>query len=627
MSSEGAIYRVIANERRKLDRMEQAARGRLARVYLDSLDQLNFLMDDVSARIEERRRQGLPITPGWLYQQARYRQMIEQAREAGRALALQTGQQALELSAGAAQMGVEQAQTLLGMTAADPNVPAAFVHFSGINEEAVQAITAELSPGSPLLEILAEFPNEAAKSLRETLTRGMALGLGVDAMRRQIKGANARQLVRANTIIRTEIHRAHREATRATFQANAAHLNGWIWMADLSPRTCPVCWSMHGTKHPLTEAMASHPCCRCTLLPLTKSFAELGIGIDPTLETRVEVEPGADVFARLPLREKIAILGPGGYDLYRQGAPLADFVRVTKSAKWGVTRSVQSNRAIAQKRGIAPISKPLRTPTLPPAGVVPIAGGAKGSPQPDQLHRDLIGLPAIDQVGQSLPILSKDRRDHSENNWAQISPGPLISVVGHRVNEKDLLHDAVLMYTETNMGRPWYRTIRDALNSISSKSHTSDHISADLGWALQRAIHFSDPLPMRLYRGMSSETKDPIDLGQVGDVIDYRGSASFSADPRIAWGFARGSTPGTYSQMSHLPNHETMVVVEPGALGIKIDALSNWNQAEVITSGQFEIVSVDRTYGTRINGLDFETTTYTIRQRFVWEPPDQPPYP
>lgn len=391
MNRAARINRAIANERARLDRMERAASVRLANSYNSALDVLIPMLNDVTLRINDRRAAGLPVTPGWLYQQARYRQMIEQAKEESRKLALVSGQKAIEVSSDAALAGSKQAIELLGMTAQDPNQPGILGVFSGINDNALRAITAQLSPGSPLNTILSEFPGDAEKGLRKMLVTGMALGLGADEMRRNLKKVMGTNLVRANTIIRTEIHRAHRESTRATFQANSGHLNGWIWMADLSARTCAACWAMHGTKHSLEESMGTHPNCRCTMMPWTKSFAELGINVDPALETRVEVPSGSFVFANLSLRDKIAILGPEGYDAYRQGAKLTDFVRVTKSDDWGITRSVRSNAEIRAQHGF---TKPSTPPSVPPAT------GAKASPD----SAPVVIVPATPgQIGQLIP--------------------------------------------------------------------------------------------------------------------------------------------------------------------------------------------------------------------------------
>jgi SPP1 gp7 family putative phage head morphogenesis protein len=384
------INRAIAHERARLDRMERAASVRLANSYNSALEVLLPMLDDVTARINDRRAAGLPVTPGWLYQQARYRQMIDQAKEQSRKLALATGQNAIDVSSSAALAGTDQAIQLLGLSGHDPNTPGIVGVFTGINEEALQAITAELGPGSPLVSILSEFPGDAEKDLRKMLVTGMAIGLGSDEMRRHLRTVMGRNLVRANTIIRTEIHRAHRESTRAAFKANSGHLNGWIWMADLSARTCAACWAMHGTKHSLDESMGTHPNCRCTMMPWTKSFAELGINVDPSLETRVEVPTGSDVFSNLSLRDKIAILGPEGYDAYRQGAQLTDFVRVTKSDDWGITRSVRSAAAIRAQHGLTKIMPSQNVPpgsgqTGPgPTPVVPASPGSAGTPIPAQ---------------------------------------------------------------------------------------------------------------------------------------------------------------------------------------------------------------------------------------------------
>ena len=139
-------------------------------------------------------------------------------------------------------------------------------------------------------------------------------------------------MVRALTISRTEVMRAHREGALATYRANSAYIDGWIWVAGLGIRTCASCWAQHGSEHPLDEPMASHPRCRCVAVPKTRSWSSLGItGMDEP-----EVTPGPVLFGRLSEERQLEVLGPSKLEAYRRGdVALEDFVARRDDPRWG----------------------------------------------------------------------------------------------------------------------------------------------------------------------------------------------------------------------------------------------------------------------------------------------------
>lgn len=108
---------------------------------------------------------------------------------------------------------------------------------------------------------------------------------------------------------------------------------------------CAMCVAMHGTIHKLDERFASHPNCRCTPVPLTRSWDELGFpGVS---ETVPEMERGTDAFVGWPESAQREVLGPAAFSAYRAGAVrLSDFVGEHTDPRWGAGRHTRSLRSI-----------------------------------------------------------------------------------------------------------------------------------------------------------------------------------------------------------------------------------------------------------------------------------------
>jgi len=105
-------------------------------------------------------------------------------------------------------------------------------------------------------------------------------------------------------------------------------LEDWQWLAHLGKRTCPACWSKHGTRHPLTEpGPMGHQQCRCSRAPVTKTWRELGFDID---EPPSAVRDGRQEFNKLPRSEQLQIMGPTRLQGLEQGRILWDELAVKR---------------------------------------------------------------------------------------------------------------------------------------------------------------------------------------------------------------------------------------------------------------------------------------------------------
>lgn len=212
--------------------------------------------------------------------------------------------------------------------------------FNRLPTEALSDLISFLHDGSPLSSLLGELAGSASQAVADGLVTGLALGWNPRRIAASIRQALGNDLVRALRLARTETLRAYRESTRRNYQANSNVLHGWIWMSARNERTCAMCWAMHGTKHGLDEMLDDHPNGRCTMLPWTKSWAELGYEGIPD---NPELEPGSALFEKLNPEKQRSILGPAKYAAWRDGRfTFSQIVGRRDDARWGSMRFERS---------------------------------------------------------------------------------------------------------------------------------------------------------------------------------------------------------------------------------------------------------------------------------------------
>lgn len=323
--------RLAASEKRALTRM--------ARAYLIAAGRLEPLWRDAYLALQYAKAQGFDDTylSGFIWREQRMAKMLadmgaifeQVGAKAG--IALTSGQQEAITLAGqsfAASMAAASATSVgevMGVLGAS---------FPRAQFERMVGNLTDFSP----VNVLAHRYGETGPSvIRQALLEGVANGDSPRNVGRRINKALGRHYGDATVLTRTEMLRVYRETARGTYQANAKYVQGWIWNSALDKRTCPVCYAMHGTKHPLGEPMATHPVCRCSMIPWLRP--------SPLIKALPggEGQLGTDAFAALDEETKRAILGPSAYKAYSQGLiKLPDLVGTRFSPTWGMGRYQRS---------------------------------------------------------------------------------------------------------------------------------------------------------------------------------------------------------------------------------------------------------------------------------------------
>lgn len=165
--------------------------------------------------------------------------------------------------------------------------------------------------------------DDATEAMKRELIRGVGLGSHprqvADRMLSGVEARFAGGLTRALNIARTELLDAHRSGAAAVMFANADVLQGWTWVASLDARTCPSCWSNHGTVHDIAEpGPIDHQQGRCARVPTTRSWKDLGF---PDIkEPASALLDAQSTFAALPKADQLKIMGPVRLKALNSGA-------------------------------------------------------------------------------------------------------------------------------------------------------------------------------------------------------------------------------------------------------------------------------------------------------------------
>ena len=216
------------------------------------------------------------------------------------------------------------------------------IAWNGLPEHALQAFVGFASDGSPLAHVFDQVGKEAAEVIRQRIADGIAQGENPRTVARSLQGVMGASYARMETICRTEMLRAHREAARQTYADNADVVTGYQRLCAGDSRVCAACWALHGTVYETDEIMPTHANCRCVMSPITPSWGDmLGPGYEDLPDTRPDVPTNDELFSRMSEEQQEEALGPGRYALWKDGkVSLSDMAVVSNDATWGPTARV-----------------------------------------------------------------------------------------------------------------------------------------------------------------------------------------------------------------------------------------------------------------------------------------------
>lgn len=355
------IYDAVQDFQGRLLREERRSAAQMVRVYAESWKRIKTRLAGLQKEYERAQAQGQDVGLSWLYQQQRLSSMQaliakELARFAKYAEGSVNAQQARVITE-----SLQFSRDMIILSLGEEYDGQGRFAVRALHKGAIEALIGATQKGSALDRLFRRIREDGARAAEDALTQGMVLGYNPRKIAPLVRDALGVQLNRALTISRTEVMRAYRVAAAENYNANADVVKGWRWQAALTGNTCPVCISLHGSEHPLTEPMSSHPNCRCTSTAITRSWEELGAefgfdfsaaeksgpsfaevadkyGITPEQRQTYASRKGSgeSFFRSLKADEQRAILGPAKWLAWKEGAFAFDALsRKTYSATWG----------------------------------------------------------------------------------------------------------------------------------------------------------------------------------------------------------------------------------------------------------------------------------------------------
>lgn len=177
----------------------------------------------------------------------------------------------------------------------------------------------------------------------------------------------------ATTLVRTSVQTVSNAVLEQTYADNQDVLKGRQWIATLDPRTCVECAGWDGAAwdfddEPLPSSKVQkpfpgppplHPNCRCTIIPITKSWNELineahgeeaGVDADEATDRMDGTDGTTEEQAANPLPTQELDLGEGGADTVQSAADATDTVDVHPGDLIG-TNSLLDRQAVQDAIG------------------------------------------------------------------------------------------------------------------------------------------------------------------------------------------------------------------------------------------------------------------------------------
>lgn len=337
--------------RRRLIKREEEVGSLLVQRYGATYSILREQLDLLTRELIDLINAGEELTLNQVYRRTRLTVLLETVESEIEKFGQFAEEQVSAAQLSAIQLGREAAEALI-LTALGPvpeglAIPVNFLRFNPAN---VERFLARASNGSPLRELFTTLAPNAREEIEQTFVNGIVQGLNPREIGRTLRDEFEIPLARANTISRTEVLNTYRDVNHQYYNDNDDIVTGWRWQCAFQVRTCAMCLAMDGKVFKVKTLFGTHPNCRCVLVPVTKSWEELGFkGIKDT--RTFPKKHGREWFSEQPEDVQRRILGREKLKLYKEGKlTLDDVIGFRNDPAWGPNRWERSLKQIRAKK-------------------------------------------------------------------------------------------------------------------------------------------------------------------------------------------------------------------------------------------------------------------------------------
>jgi SPP1 gp7 family putative phage head morphogenesis protein len=202
------------------------------------------------------------------------------------------------------------------------------------------AVTARPFEGRLLREHFDRLPALIQRELKRNVRIGLAAGDSIDRLVRSMRTA-LRSIRRHQVaaLVRTSVSHVAQHARREMYRSNSGVIEGYVWLATLDFRICPLCIIRDGKRYdlnfqPLGHSVpwgagpgALHFNDRCTFMVVLKSWRSLGVrakDLPPAARRALDGMVPGEISApewlkRQPLEELAKIFGRERARLFKEG--------------------------------------------------------------------------------------------------------------------------------------------------------------------------------------------------------------------------------------------------------------------------------------------------------------------
>lgn len=320
------IFDVVREQREAIDRGETEMLRQLVRDWMPAYRLLDKRIRELTDLIESKRADGELVSWSYIHAQERYKIMMAEAKRA-----VDAYNQAAEgiisgAEADAVETGMDNARTVIGVV--EPTDPM----WTRINKRETRIMSGMLSEPSPLSKLLSESWPLLRDNLDEILLGGISAGMGADWFAKRLKDVTGMPPRRAETIARTEVNRAYRQANLETMRSSRA-VKGYRRIC-YKPTACFACLMLDGEYYDKLEDFSDHPNGKCAAVPVTRYY-------DPGEEQGWQ--KGSDYFERLTEKEQRRLMGHGRYEAWKNdGVRPKEMVYIKQNDLWGGSPTVKT---------------------------------------------------------------------------------------------------------------------------------------------------------------------------------------------------------------------------------------------------------------------------------------------